>query len=102
MVPYCWSSSRRVRTFLKLLGAKVGESADKETSRAIHKFVNSQIGDDRARFDGDFDLPLQLITLQTHRAAFERCFKVTGRDAPSVLDLELGNDGTLGDEMSAL
>ena len=34
--------------------------ADCNDSGRIHKFVEQQIGVERARFTGDFDLPLQL------------------------------------------
>ena len=57
MAPYCWAPSQRVRELLNALGADVGERADKETSRAIYEFVVKHIGVDRARFNGDFDLP---------------------------------------------
>ena len=55
MAPYCWAPTQRVREFLQELGA-----ADCNDSRSIHNFVKKQIGDERARFTGDFDLPLQL------------------------------------------
>ena len=69
MAPYSWTSSQRVRELLNDLGADVGESADKEASRTIHQFLVEHIGIDCARFNGDFDLPLQLITREEHRAA---------------------------------
>ena len=57
MAPYCWAPTQRVRVFLQELGANCNDS------RSIHDFINTQIGDKRARFAGDFDLPLQLRTL---------------------------------------
>ena len=57
MAPYCWAPTQRVRVFLQELGA------DCNDSRSIHDFVRTQIGDERARFAGDFDLPLQLRAL---------------------------------------
>ena len=71
MASYCWAPSERVRELLTTLGADVGARADKEASRAIHEFVVEHIGVDHARFNGDFDLPLQLITRETHRAALD-------------------------------
>ena len=57
MAPYCWAPTQRVQGFLRELGA---DGADCNDSRNIHDFVKKQIGDERARFGGDFDLPLQL------------------------------------------
>ena len=88
MAPYCWAPSQRVRELLNALGADVGVWADKEASRAIHEFVVEHIGADRARFTGDFDLPLQLITRETHRAALDQCFEAADRDPPSFAEAE--------------
>ena len=54
MAPYCWAPTQRIRGFLQELGV------DCNDSRGIHDFVENQIGCERARFTGDFDLPLQL------------------------------------------
>ena len=54
MAPYCWAPTQRVRRFLQELGADCNDSG------SIHDFIKRQIGDERARFTGDFDLPLQL------------------------------------------
>lgn len=83
MVPYCWAPSQRVRQLLNAIGADVGVWADKEASRAIHEFVVKHIGSDRARFNDDFDLPLQLITRETHRVTLENWFEAADRDPPS-------------------
>jgi hypothetical protein len=88
MAPYCWAPSQRVRELLNAIGANVGEVADKEASRAIYEFVVKQIGAEGARFNGDFDLPLQLITRETHRANLDYCFQVTDRDPPSFEEAE--------------
>jgi hypothetical protein len=85
MVPYCWMSSQRVRELLNELGADVGDWANKESSRAIYEFLVEHAGTDRARFNGDFDLPLQLITREAHRAALDHCFEVADRDPPSFI-----------------
>lgn len=97
MIPYVWAPSRRVRTLLNELGADVGERADKEASRAICDFVTMHLGDDR-RFDGDFDLPLQLITRHRHRDALEACFDDVGGAPPDLLEDEdeQENDGEIG------
>ena len=63
-----------------------------DISPAIHDFVVLHIGADHARFVGDFDLPLQLITRSENRAALDRCFAEAGRDAPVFGDTE--EDGT--------
>jgi hypothetical protein len=95
MAPYCWAPSQRVRELLNALSADVGVWADKEASRAIHEFVVKHIGADRARFNGDFDLPLQLITRETHRAALDYCFEVADRDPPNFAEAEEDGEDAL-------
>ena len=82
MAPYCWAPSQRVRRLLNALGAGVREWADKEESRAIHTFVVNNIGAERARFVGDYDLPLQLITRDVHGAARTHCFQAANLEPP--------------------
>jgi hypothetical protein len=88
MAPYGWAPSLRVRDLLIDLGADAGETADKESSRTIYEFVVEHIGADSARFNGDFDLPLQLITRDEHRVALDQCFEAAGRDAPDFSEAE--------------
>ncbi|CCD90933.1 conserved hypothetical protein [Bradyrhizobium sp. ORS 375] len=97
MLPYVWSPSQRVRILLNELGADVAESADKEASRKICDFVTKHLGDDR-RFDGDFDLPLQLITRRRHRSALEACFAEVGGVPADLMDDddEQENEGEIG------
>ena len=73
IAPYCWTPSRRVRRHLSEIGFedRPEESATADMSQDIYRFVCRQIGDDKARFHGDFDLPLQLW-IQEH----------TGRSSP--------------------
>ena len=97
MIPYVWAPSQRVRTLLNELGADVGERADKEASRAICDFVTKHLGDDR-RFDGDFDLPLQLITRRWHRGTLEECFAEVGGTPPDFLDDVEGEDEMRGSD----
>ncbi|MEP4033076.1 hypothetical protein [Roseibium polysiphoniae] len=98
MFPYVWAPSQRVRILLNKLGADVGERADKEASRAISDFVTKHLGEDR-RFDGDFDLPLQLITRLKHRGVLETCFAEVGGAPPDFLDddYEFESEGEMGD-----
>jgi len=96
MIPYVWAPSQRVRTLLNELGADIGERADKEASRTICDFVTKHLGDDR-RFDGDFDLPLQLITRRRHWDTLEECFAEVGGAPPDFLDDAPGLEGE--DEM---
>lgn len=98
MIPYVWAPSQRVRVLLNKLGADVGERADKEASRTICDFVTKHLGDDR-RFDGDFDLPLQLITRRRHWDTLEACFAEVGSTPPDFPDdgHELGGEGEIGD-----
>ena len=76
MAPYCWMPSRRVRERLlaRLPFEDVSDDANSDDSRHIHGFVARHIGCDQARFDGDFDLPLQLITKKEHTEALIHCF----------------------------
>jgi hypothetical protein len=95
MAPYSWSPSLRVRTLLNELGADIGEFADKEASRTIYEFLVEHIGIDCARFNGDFDLPLQLITREEHRAVLAQCFEVADRDPPVFTEVEQGTEDTI-------
>lgn len=97
MAPYGWAPSERVRTLLNALGAGVGDRPDKETSRTIHDFVTRHLGIDRRRFDGDFDLPLQLITRRRHSGALERCFASAGRQSPDFGNEEREPEDDPGD-----
>ena len=76
MAPYCWMPSRRVRERLltRLHFDDVSDDANSEDSRHIFRFIVEHVGCDHARFDGDFDLPLQLITRREHIKALNRCF----------------------------
>ena len=84
LAPYCWASSQRVRDLLNPMGANIGAWADKDASRVIHEFIVEHLDDDRARFDGDFDLPLQLITRGSNRDVLEGCFE-SADSAPPVI-----------------
>lgn len=95
MAPYGWAPSQRVRALLNDLGADIGERADKEASRTIYDFVTSHIGGDRARFDGDLDLPFQLITRDENRAALAQCFETTDRDPPDFWGQEQDTEDAL-------
>jgi|GEM_PF-894593 len=97
MIPYVWAPSRRVRILLNKLGADVGERADKEVSRVIYNFVEKHLGDDR-RFDGDFDLPLQLITRSEYGHVLKACFDEVDDTPPDFPDddIELENEDAIG------
>ena len=86
LAPNCWASTQRVRAFLNGIGADVGDRPNVTASRVIHDFVVEHIGADRARFDGDFDLPLQIVTLGSHREMLERWLEEAGIEAPSLGD----------------
>ena len=93
MAPYCWAPTQRVRTFLTALDPNLDLPTDKEASPAIHCFVVEHIGPDRARFDGDFDLPLQIATRKRHRGRLAEWFKAAGLDTPDFGDeSETGNN----------
>ena len=76
MAPYCWMPSRRVRERLlaPLHVDDVSDDANSEDSRHIFRFVVEHVGYEHARFDGDFDLPMQLIARREHTQALNRCF----------------------------
>lgn len=93
MAPYGWAPSERVRNLLNALGADVGDWPDKEASRTIYDFVTRHLGNSRGRFDGDFDLPLQLITRSRHRGTLEAYFAEVGRDPPDFCDEEQEPEG---------
>ncbi len=99
MAPYSWAPSERVRTLLNALGAHVGDRPDKEASRTIYDFVVAHLGNGRSRFDGDFDLPLQLITRRRHRGTLAAYFAVVGCELPDFLDEEQEpeNEDEIGD-----
>ena len=64
MVPYAWMSSRRVREFLRQAGGPSLDEANPDHSGQIYEFVVEELGREVAEFDGDYDLPLQLWTMQ--------------------------------------
>ena len=83
MAPYCWMPSRRVRKVLDKLGMRdLSPNANKEDSRAIYAFVVDHLDEERARFGGDFDLPLQLVTRAGNSDVLRQCFQQGGLDAP--------------------
>lgn len=78
MTPYCWVPSQRVRELMNRLGADIDDEADPNVGRSIHKFVVSHCDSENWRFSGDFDLPLQLVTLDKHKAVRKHCFEAAG------------------------
>ena len=93
MAPYCWAPTRRVRLFLTALDPDLYLTADKDLSPRIYKFVTCHVGVECASFDGDFDLPLQIVTRTRHRELLNKWFKEEGCDAP-----EFGNDSSVNDD----
>ena len=87
MAAYCWASSHRVRAFLTTLDPSLDlKTADKDASPAIHDFVIKHVGPDRAHFDGDFDLPLQLVTRRGERWRLNEWFEEAGVEKPEFGD----------------
>ena len=99
MAPYCWMPTERVRRLLTRLGmSNLSPNANPEDSREIHEFIVKHLREERARFGGDFDLPLQLITRASYRDDLNRCFQQGGLDAPDFDEGEDdGDDFTGGD-----
>ena len=86
--PYCWAPTQRVRKLLLLLHARITEaSAKPDESRVIYDFITEHVGPPRARFHGDFDLPLQVITRARYRDTLRGCLEAAGIDI-SALDAE--------------
>ena len=83
LAPHCWASTQRVRTFLNSLGAGVGDQPHVAVSRDIGDFVAEHIGAGHARFDGDFDLPLQIVTRGKYQEIRERWFEQAGIEPPT-------------------
>ncbi len=100
MAPYCWTTTRRVRRLLRHLDREaIRDSADKDASRFVFKFITEQLGSDRAPFGGDFDLPLQLVTRKAYGNTLARCFDEGGSEAPSLDDEDDGiGDHPAGEE----
>lgn len=84
MAPYCWAPTRRVRVFLIALDRERFGSlaANKDHSRYIHKYVADLIGQERAHFDGDLDLPLQIVTRSENRELLNSWFDDADIDWP--------------------
>ena len=90
IAPYCWATTRRVRRLLKKLDrGAFAESANMDASRSVYEFIERHIGHARARFEGDFDLPLQLVTRQAYADTLTQCFEEAGSEPP---DLDDGDD----------
>lgn len=86
---YCWMPSKRVRVLLRALGADVTDSA---VSERIYDFVVAELDDSRARFYGDYDLPLQIITRSDYRGLLEQWFRESGKDFPDFReDMDSGD-----------
>lgn len=87
MAPYCWTPSQRVRDTLKpWLDLEPDKDPDKDDSRRIFNFVIEHLGAERAHFDGDYDLPLQIVTRAPYRDRLYEWFNDAGLDAPDFGD----------------
>ena len=93
MAPYCWASTQRVREFFTALDLDLGATADTHASPRIHEFVTHHIGPERAAFDGDFDLPLQIVTQPRLKWRLNQWFDEEGLNAP-----EYGNESEDGED----
>lgn len=87
LAPYCWAPTRRVRQLLNHLG-EVIESPDMDASRFLYEFIRDQIGPDRGRFHGDFDLPLQLVTCKAYRDTLRQFFQRSDSEVPDLDDVD--------------
>ena len=97
IAPYCWASTRRVRDrVLNPLGANIGAQADRGASRSIYDFVVEHLGKQGARFNGDFDLPLQLVARADYGYLLRQCFEQANLDAPDFHEGDEGADDGAG------
>lgn len=86
VAPYCWAPVARVRNLLGRLDPNLHLTADKDASPVIHNFMIEHLDAERALFDGDFDLPLQIVTREPHRDRLNGWFEDAGLEAPEFED----------------
>ena len=55
-VPHAYAPISRVQDFFRAFGVSV------ETSENIHQLLKGHLGEDRATFNGDYDIPLRIIS----------------------------------------
>ena len=84
LAPYCWSARARVRRLLDHLGSDLGNDADMDASTRVWDFVRKHLGEERADFGGDFDLPLHLITLARNAGLLRDLCREAGADPPDL------------------
>jgi len=85
--PFCYVPNRRVRYMLQRLGAKGlsdGSGTRFEQSCSIHRFLVQHLGEEDASFHGDFDLPFQVLAMDSMARAEVAGFAV---ELPEELDL---------------
>ena len=84
IVPYCWAPKRRVRVFLSALDRDKFRylAANRDHSRYIHEYISGLIGEERACFGGDLDLPLQIVTRSENHDLLNRWFDDADIDRP--------------------
>ena len=56
VIPHAYAPIRRVKDFFEVFHANVS------TSESIHQILTEHLGEDRATFDGDYDIPLRIIS----------------------------------------
>jgi hypothetical protein len=77
---FCWGATRRVRELFTHVGCDLGEEISAETSRDIWTIVRKHLGDEKGRFEGDYDLALQLITLDRNSEVLEEILRNSSPD----------------------
>jgi hypothetical protein len=90
ILPYGWSSAERVRRLMHSLGLGRFEHGI-DQGRLLHEAVDALIGEE-ARFCGDGDLPLHIITLAKHRSDLADIFQLAGGQE-RIDDYGYDNDG---------
>lgn len=65
--PFCYVPVKRVRHFFEDLGCtNILDNSDIDNSKIIHDFLCDNLGEENKTFSNCFDIPLQIITEDTH------------------------------------
>ncbi|MEG8026395.1 hypothetical protein QP162_22130 [Sphingomonas aurantiaca] len=89
--PYGWTASRRARRLLRQATIELGVPGRMDDSRNEFAEIVNTIGPDLALFEGDLDLPLQLISRLDYRAELVACLEAAGLDS-SGLTIDYDDD----------
>ena len=81
---YCFVPSRVVRAMLSKLDCTVSSiSTGPEDSEKIYSFIADELGEDKASFNHDYDIPLRILCEDRHQVARDKIF------GKGILELDL-------------